>query len=113
MSNIYVDEQPETCEDCEFCEYFGKDAHGKGKHEVACYLNGFLTNALLGDTINAKHCSHIKLLSDRLAEERKKVVQEIWKEFEQRLMGKTKDMPIMKVCNMINSVLDQVEKGEK
>lgn len=51
-------------------------------------------------------------ISELLAEERKKVVQEIWKEFEQRLMGKTKDMPVMKVCNMINSVLDKFERGE-
>jgi hypothetical protein len=38
---------------------------------------------------------------------RKEVVQEIWKEFEQRLMGKKEDMPVIKVANMINSVLDQ------
>lgn len=43
---------------------------------------------------------------------RNEVVQEIWKEFEQRLMNKTQDMPIMKVANMINSVLDQIQ-GEK
>ena len=77
MNNIYVETIPETCEECEFCEHFGKDAHGKGKHEVACYFNGFLTNALLGDTINAKHCSHLKPLTDRLAEERKKVCDKI------------------------------------
>ena len=82
MNNIYVETIPETCEDCEFCEHFGKDAHGKGKHEVACYFNGFLTNAILGDTINAKHCSHLKLLTDRLAEEKQKVVTEIKKQFE-------------------------------
>lgn len=50
-------------------------------------------------------------ISELLAEERKRVVQEIWKEFEQRLMGKTKDMPVIKVCNMINSVLDQIERN--
>lgn len=43
------------------------------------------------------------------AEERKKVVSEIWQEFEQRLKGKTKDMSIIQVCLMIKSVLDQIE----
>ena len=42
---------------------------------------------------------------------RRQVCEEIWKEFEQRLMNKTEDMPVMKVANMINSVLDKV-KGE-
>lgn len=60
----------------------------------------------------ARMVEHLSI-SELLAEERKKVVQEIWKEFEQRLMGKTKDMPVMKVCNMINSVLDQIERGDK
>ena len=42
---------------------------------------------------------------------RKEVCEEIWKEFETRLMNKTEDMPVMKVANIINSVLDKV-KGE-
>lgn len=42
---------------------------------------------------------------------RKQVCEEIWKEFEQRLMNKTEDMTVMKVANMINSVLDKI-KGE-
>lgn len=42
---------------------------------------------------------------------RRQVCEEIWKEFETRLMNKTEDMPVMKVANMINSVLDKV-KGE-
>lgn len=42
---------------------------------------------------------------------RKEVCEEIWKEFETILMNKTEDMPVMKVANMINSVLDKV-KGE-
>ena len=40
---------------------------------------------------------------------RDEVKQKIWKEFEQRLMNKTEDMPVMKVANMINSVLDQIQ----
>lgn len=48
-------------------------------------------------------------ISELLAEERKKVISEIWREFEQRLKGKTKDMSIIQVCLMINSVLDQIQ----
>ena len=39
------------------------------------------------------------------------VIQEIWKEFENQLINKTKDMSVMQVANMINSVLDKI-KGE-
>ena len=44
---------------------------------------------------------------------RKQVCEEMWKEFEQRLMNKKEDMPVMKVANMINSVLDKMEELEK
>lgn len=112
MNNIYVETIPETCEECEFCEYFGKDAHGKGKHEVACYFNGFLTNALLGDIINAKHCSHLKLLSDRLAEERKKVVQEIKDKLlycSERYIEK--DNAFYYKGDEVDEILDQIERN--
>lgn len=114
MNNIYVEKIPETCEDCEFCEHFGKDAHGKGKHEVACYFNGFLTNALLGDIINAKHCSHLKPLTDRLAEERKKVVQEIGQQLGLIIDGQKQVVTdgSMTGDKTIMAVLDQIERGE-
>lgn len=51
-------------------------------------------------------------ISQLLAEERKRVLYEIWKEFEQRLKNKTEDMSVIKVCMMINDVLDQIERGE-
>lgn len=119
MNNIYVETMPETCENCEFCEHFEKDAHGKGKHEVACYFNGFLTNALLGDTINAKHCSHLKPLSDRLAEERKRVVQSLKDKIEKRNNGtrngnhseQYKDGYSACCCDL-TELLDQIDRGE-
>jgi hypothetical protein len=116
MNNIYVDELPKSCEECDFCEYFGKDAHGKGQHEVACWFNGFLTNALLGDIIEAKHCTHLKSLTDRLTEERKKVVQEIKKlviestcyDTEEEVRNQLYDMSAGEVLK----ILDQIEIGE-
>ena len=116
MNNIYVETKPETCEECEFCDHFEKDAHGKGKHEVACYFNGFLTNALLGDIINAKHCSHLKPLSDRLAEERNKAVQEI-REWCKESFDYTKLPNELGCWVAVNreeffNILDQIEGGK-
>ena len=51
-------------------------------------------------------------LSDHDKQVRKEVCKEIWQEFEQRLMNKKEDMSVMKVANMINSVLDQLQ-GER
>ena len=53
---VYVDELPNSCQKCPFCEYFEKDAHGKGKHEVACYFNGSLGNILYGNQTSPKTC---------------------------------------------------------
>lgn len=110
MNNIYVDELPKRCKECDFCEYFVEDAHGKGKHEVACYFNGFLTNALLGDIIEARHCTHLKLISDRLAEERKMVVQEI-----RNRLCKCDEYDCCCIDNMnideVHKFLDQIERN--
>lgn len=54
-----------------------------------------------------------KSLADYKKQVRKQVCEEIWKEFEQRLMNKKEDMPVMKVANIINSVLDKMEELEK
>lgn len=55
------------------------------------------------------------LLEDALAEERKRVVQEIWEDFESYFESsnlKWEDkMLVGKVCNMINEILNQV-RGE-
>lgn len=46
---ILIDRMPKSCNECPFCEWFDKDTHGKGKHEVACYLMGTCGNILYGD----------------------------------------------------------------
>lgn len=55
---------------------------------------------------------NVETLSDYTKQVRKGVCWEIWKEFEQRLMGKKDDMSVMKVANMINSVLGQIGEEE-
>lgn len=119
MNNIYVDELPKSCAECKFCEYYEEDVHGKGMHEVACCLNGFLTNALWGDQLEVKYCPHLKLITDLLAEERKKVVQEI-----RDLAGDYFEMPYCDACGNtdfndvvltgkdLTEILDDVESGD-
>ena len=107
--NIYVDELPKSCKECEHTIYWDID------DVFVCSLDNRNSEHLEGDDykkgLKLNSCP-LKPLSVALAEERKKVVQEIWKGFEQILMGKTKDMSVMKVCNMINSVLDKIERGK-
>jgi len=71
------------CENCPLCEYFDRDAHGKGKHEVACLYEGTFNNILYGNQFNPKNCGIIKSLEQHnkeiRADERKKVVEEIEK----------------------------------
>lgn len=43
---------------------------------------------------------------------RKQVCDEIWIEFEQRLMNKTEDMPVINVAHLINSVLDKIKSKD-
>ena len=111
MNNIYVDELPKNCAECKFCEYYEEDVHGKGMHEVACCLNGFLTNALWGDQLEVKYCPHLKLITDRLAEERKKVVQEIKNAVEPAMAGYNPRW-LETSETSFNRVLDQIERGE-
>lgn len=68
MNNFYVDELPKRCDDCPFYKldtYI--DINDVTRNSYECVLEGSM---LTGD------CP-LKPLSDRLAEERKKVVQEI------------------------------------
>ena len=89
---IFVNELPKSCKQCPYYEINSyADILGYKTNSHKCVLNGSM---ITGD------CP-LELISDRLAEERKRVVQEIWQEFEQRLIGKTKDMPVMKVANFI------------
>lgn len=68
---IYVSENDmpkKTCENCLLCEYFEKDAHGKGKHEVACLYEGTLNNILFGDKLCPENCNIVKSLEQHDAE---------------------------------------------
>ena len=111
MDNIYVDgELPEKCGKCNFIGHYEDGIYKRNPH-CCCELYWDLHHDEIKVDKNSRdeRCP-FKLLSDRLAEERKKVVYEIWKEFEQRLKNKTEDMSVMKVCMMINDVLDQIER---
>ena len=73
MNNIYVDELPKKCKDCPCM-----NNDGFGGYDCNLYYKKhkeILSCDYYADTI-PKHCP-LKPLSDRLAEERKKVVQEI------------------------------------
>lgn len=90
MNNIYVDEQPETCLDCEFCS----------KRNYCCIL-------MKKDVREYRDECPLNLLSDRLAEERKKVVSEIRNKVKQaKLVYEWKGDEIH-----IEEILDQIERG--
>ena len=97
---IYVSELPKDCEECPCCN---KDVD----YGSCCNLGAYEYDDYF--CINKKHprCP-LQSLADYTKQVRKEVVQEIWKEFEQRLMNKTKDMPVINVAHLINSVLDKI-----
>ena len=103
MNNIYVSELPKRCDSC--VGYGGASGRCKLLHKPA-----FI--------IPPKDCP-LKLLSTRLAEERKKVVQEI-----RDLAGDYFEMPYCDACGNtdfndvvltgkdLTEILDDVERGE-
>ena len=101
MNNIYVDEFPENCWNCEL----GYQEHSFDG--LRCKFNGEYCNQF-------KTSCPLKPLSDRLAEERKKVVQEIGTQLGLIIDGQKQ------VCcdgdmtgdKNIMAVLDQIERGE-
>ena len=96
MNNIYVDELPESCLNCEFC----------GKRNYCCIL-------MQKDVREYRDECPLALLSDRLAEERKNLVKEIRQDLANKLTYNINDLEnIMVICNKINSVLDKFERGE-
>ena len=97
---VYVDELPSCCEECPLRSYMC-DSYWCSAYEG--------DKILFADEVKEANLCPLQSLSDYTKQVRKEVVQEIWKEFEQRLMNKTPDMTIMKVANMINSVLDQIQ----
>ena len=72
MNNIYVDELPKRCNDCKFQVFIAYHKNGWEHKERFCSVmkNNY-------DCICSKENCPLKPLTDRLAEERRKVVQEI------------------------------------
>lgn len=93
---VYVDEFPKDCWDCPM-----HDGENGWCKMLVCYTDYI-----------PKDCP-LQPLTDHDKQVRKEVCEEIWKEFETRLMNKTEDIPVMKVANMINSVLDKVKEETK
>ena len=111
MNNFYVDEMPDCCGNCSLC---CKDDLGYWCQATRLvYIDErFVAEKRLNS------CP-LKPLSDRLAEERKKVVQEI-----KDLAGDYFEMPYCDACgntdfndvvltgNDLTEILDDVERGE-
>jgi len=120
---IYVDEMPVSCEKCPLCIYFDRDAHGKGKHEVACSCGGTVNNILFGHKLTPKTCNVLKLIKEHDKEIRKQVCDDIKvnisilldkfirsEEYHRNL--------ILRGRRLINAyelldIIDQIEKGDK
>lgn len=105
MNNIYVDELPKRCDDCPFYKldtYI--DINDVTRNSYECVLEGSM---LTGD------CP-LKPLSDRLAEERKKVIERI------RDLAEIYTEPSSKGFDFetyilteenLNNILDKAERG--
>ena len=101
MNNIYVDEMPK---DCNECPCLNDDI------EQGCHCNLGVFDCDDGFKLNKKHPNcPLKPLSDRLAEERKKVVQEIREQVEQN-KGTSYNKWVVNYCTMVQ-ILDQSERG--
>lgn len=101
----FVDEMPRDCASCKHYHMNCADGYSCSKLRKEIHPN-------FSEGIGYRHqdCP-LQSLADYTKQVRKEVVQEIWKEFEQRLMSKTEDMPVINVAHLINSVLDQIQGG--
>ena len=100
---VYVDKLPKSCREC-FCNV----------EDTWCALSDGEMGDICEEYDNKtrhKKCP-LKTIEYYTKQVRKQVCEEMWKEFEQRLMNKKEDMPVMKVANIINSVLDKIQRGE-
>lgn len=113
MNNIYVEKTPETCEECSCCYY---DDYAE------CYKCPLLLDNEINIYDKDSDCP-LKPLADRLAEERKKVVQELknWcdKNFNWVADGTGYDgqdynemIGSNNTINKLREILDQIERGE-
>ena len=107
---VYVNELPEDCLECPFCQ----DIKVNAGMDRLLFCKPNKGKAIKNIEKSFDKCiikNEFQHLADHDKQVRKEVCEEIWKEFEIRLMNKTEDIPVMKVANIINSVLDKV-KGE-
>ena len=108
MNNIYVDELPKKCSDCGFCSADISGCWCQVKNETPAYITDEVFNER-----KLLSCP-LELITDRLAEERKKVVQEI-KDY---MENHSHIVPVIsKKRNVIYKIgltrfLDQIERGE-
>jgi hypothetical protein len=99
MNNIYVDELPKSCGDCSFCEKYGYYLYCSRLCKKLEYLD------------KEKECP-LKPLTDRLAEERKKVVQEISGKGKKENVWNLTNNTSKEVLIIGTDILDQIERGE-
>ena len=104
MNNIYVETMPSGCVECPCCN---RDVD----YGACCNLGAYDYKEYYCTTNKHPNCP-LKPLSDRLAEERKKVVCDI----KEKLVDGTscEILPTGDICislNKINNVLDQIERG--
>lgn len=101
MNNIYVDELPKCCEQCQI------NCSKKLKAKFSCLVTD--CDGCIGS--KSKNCP-LKLLSTRLAEERKKVCDELRRKAEDKYfeIGEDGEIP----CGWVISEerLQQIERGE-
>ena len=104
---VYIDKLPKDCSECPMCRSGKLKLQRKGRYvEAEQCVFGQYKYQNIDDEIDT--CP-LQSLTDYTKQVRKEVCEKIWKEFEQRLMNKAENMSVMKVANMINSVLDQIQ----
>lgn len=106
MNNIYVDELPKSCAEYE-CP-FNYDTCGCRAKEFVDV--GDIDIEYFYEKGRHETCP-LKPLSDRLAEERKMVVQEIRELYENPKHNSTTIFGVIRRCDLIR-ILDQIERGE-
>lgn len=112
MNNIYVDELPKKCWDCKYL----RDRVECGLY---CRLDAFDEDYDYTVGVRHKNCP-LKLVTDRLAGERKKVVQEIRDKIKQTYptcyvsLGEEMFNSQMLTIEMksLTKILDQIERNE-
>lgn len=73
MNNIYVDELPKSCDECEHKQVTHKTKDGMYTSYACPFKDGKLA---FGESAPMRNCP-LKPLTDRLSEERKKVVDDL------------------------------------